>query len=60
MFTMEDKPVCSSCKRRLTNLKNSTRFLCPKCGKYEIVRCGHCREIVSKYRCPGCNFEGPN
>lgn len=55
-----EKPVCSSCKRRVTNLEKTARFMCPKCGKYEIVRCGHCREIVAKYRCPGCGFEGPN
>lgn len=52
--------VCSSCKRRITNTKGTTRFVCPKCGKFEIVRCGHCREIVAKYKCPSCNFEGPN
>lgn len=56
----EDKPVCSSCKRRVTNLTNTTRFMCPKCGKYEIVRCGHCRDTIAKYKCHECGFMGPN
>jgi len=34
--------------------------MCPKCGKYQIIRCKHCREIVAKYKCPECGFVGPN
>lgn len=56
----EKEVVCSSCKTKLTNLKGSTRFMCPSCGKYEIVRCAHCREIAARYTCPSCSFSGPN
>jgi len=51
---------CSSCKKRITNISGSVKFKCPACGKTEIVRCKHCREIVAKYVCPECKFEGPN
>ncbi len=51
---------CSSCKKKITNIEGSTVFKCPKCLKSDIVRCGHCREIVAKYKCPQCGFEGPN
>ncbi|MBW2993179.1 DUF1610 domain-containing protein [Candidatus Woesearchaeota archaeon] len=56
----DGKPTCSSCKKRITNKQGSTIFLCPNCGKYEIVRCRNCRERAIRYRCPGCGFEGPN
>ncbi|MBL7147560.1 MAG: RNA-binding protein [Nanoarchaeota archaeon] len=56
----EEKLVCSSCKKRITNTLGTTRFKCPKCGKFEIIRCQHCRQIVAKYSCPLCKFEGPN
>jgi len=56
----EKSPVCISCNIKITNDNNSTRFMCPKCGKYEIIRCGHCRSIVAKYSCPECGFTGPN
>ena len=46
--------------RRITNTIGSTRFLCPRCSKTEIVRCFHCREIAAKYKCPSCGFEGPD
>ena len=36
---MDKKLVCSSCKKRITNEAGSTRFKCPKCGKFEIIRC---------------------
>jgi hypothetical protein len=52
--------ICVSCKKKVTNLPGTTKFICPKCGKVEIVRCGHCREIVTKYTCPECGFVGPN
>ena len=57
---MEKHTVCSSCKKRVANETGSTKFLCPKCGKTEIIRCKNCREIVAKYKCPECGFVGPN
>ncbi|PIN69673.1 RNA-binding protein [Candidatus Woesearchaeota archaeon CG11_big_fil_rev_8_21_14_0_20_43_8] len=57
---MTDEIMCSSCKRRVTNMVGTTHFKCPKCGEVEIVRCTHCRELASKYKCHGCGFEGPN
>ncbi|MBI4141661.1 RNA-binding protein [Candidatus Woesearchaeota archaeon] len=57
---MESKLVCISCKKLLSNNSGIARFLCPQCGKSEIVRCAHCRKIAAKYVCPQCNFEGPN
>ncbi|MBW2999178.1 DUF1610 domain-containing protein [Candidatus Woesearchaeota archaeon] len=57
---MAEELICSSCKKRITNLEGTTRFMCPKCGKHEIIRCGQCRKIVAKYECPGCGFVGPN
>lgn len=56
----EIKKVCGSCKKRVTNMKGTTIFMCPSCRKVEIVRCKHCREIVVKYKCPECGFTGPN
>jgi len=56
----EKELVCISCKKRIANRQGSTVFPCPKCGKYEIVRCRNCRERAIKYRCPKCKFEGPN
>lgn len=57
---MEEKVVCNSCKKSVSNDSETARFVCPNCGKTEIVRCGYCRKIVAKYKCPACNFEGPN
>ncbi len=57
---MEKELICISCKKKITNKAGSTKFPCPNCGKYEIVRCKHCREIVAKYECPLCHFVGPN
>ena len=57
---MEQKKQCSSCKMSITNISGTAIFKCPKCGKTEIVRCKHCREIAAKYKCPECAFEGPN
>ncbi|MBT3406892.1 DUF1610 domain-containing protein [Candidatus Woesearchaeota archaeon] len=51
---------CSSCKKNIANDSGTTRFPCPECGKTEIIRCSHCRNIVSKYKCSECGFEGPN
>jgi hypothetical protein len=57
---MAEELQCISCKKPLTNDVGSVRFLCPNCGKALIARCRNCREIVSKYKCPNCGFEGPN
>ncbi|MBI2557819.1 RNA-binding protein [Candidatus Woesearchaeota archaeon] len=56
----EKSAVCSACKKRITNTIGSTRFMCPRCGKVEIIRCHHCRQIAAKYKCSSCNFEGPD
>jgi Zn-ribbon RNA-binding protein len=42
------------------NFIGSVRFVCPNCGKSEIIRCSDCRMNVIKYTCPSCEFEGPN
>lgn len=51
---------CSSTKVKTTNLTGTTSFLCPNCGKATIVRSKKARELVIKYTCPECGFEGPN
>jgi Zn-ribbon RNA-binding protein len=53
-------PKCISCKKDITNDNGSVKFMCPGCGKYEIIRCTKCRQIVAKYTCPECGFIGPN
>ncbi len=58
---MADKEiVCSSCKRKITSGSGTATFMCPNCGKAEIIRCGDCRRIAAKYTCPECGFTGPN
>ncbi|RJQ15492.1 RNA-binding protein [Candidatus Woesearchaeota archaeon] len=57
---MELVRTCISCKKDVANDTGNVHFLCPNCNKYEIIRCKHCREIVAKFVCPECNFEGPN
>ena len=54
------KEVCISCKKSISNDGGAAKFPCPNCGKYEIIRCGKCRQIVTKYTCPECGFVGPN
>ncbi|MDI3544411.1 MAG: Zn-ribbon RNA-binding protein [Candidatus Woesearchaeota archaeon] len=51
--------ICSSCKKDVSNKKGSVSFLCPNCGKAEIVRCVDCRKRGTKYVCPVCGFVGP-
>lgn len=51
---------CLSCKKSVLNAKGNTRFKCPNCGEYEIIRCIDCRKRGTKYKCPKCGFEGPN
>ena len=55
---MEDKK-CTSCKIKVAN-ESAVSFNCPKCGKYEIIRCPNCRSNATKYTCPNCEFVGPN
>lgn len=57
---VEKQYTCNSCKVRVVNLQGSTKFKCPGCGKSEIVRCKHCRELGARYKCPNCDFTGPN
>ncbi len=57
---MEKEIKCSSCKVRIANSEGTARFMCPKCGKEEIIRCKHCRSTSAKYKCHSCGFEGPN
>lgn len=52
--------LCVSCKKDISNDIGSTTFDCPACGKSEIIRCKHCRAIVAQYKCPECDFVGPN
>ncbi|MBT3814939.1 RNA-binding protein [Candidatus Woesearchaeota archaeon] len=56
---MEEKH-CMSCKKKVANDQGNATFTCPNCGKFEIVRCGNCRVNAVKYKCPSCEFEGPN
>ncbi|MDO8656008.1 MAG: zinc finger domain-containing protein [Nanoarchaeota archaeon] len=51
---------CISCKKKVVNDQGHTKFLCPSCSKYELVRCTNCRAKAAKYSCPACNFTGPN
>ena len=51
---------CASCNVSIVNDIAAVKFPCPNCGKYTVIRCSKCRKIVTKYKCPGCGFEGPN
>ncbi|MBI2109666.1 DUF1610 domain-containing protein [Candidatus Woesearchaeota archaeon] len=51
---------CTSCNTKLSNQTGSVVFKCPECGKSEIARCYHCREIAARYTCSNCSFSGPN
>jgi len=57
---MSSGSKCVSCKKDLINDNGTVRFQCPGCGKVEILRCRHCREIAAKYVCSNCGFSGPN
>ncbi len=56
---MEAK-VCNSTKKRIDNDVGAVIFLCPQCGEQEIVRSSFARANALKYKCHGCQFEGPN
>jgi predicted RNA-binding Zn-ribbon protein involved in translation (DUF1610 family) len=57
---MAKELACLSCKRKVMNEAGTVIFNCPSCGKSQIVRCGHCRNIAAKYKCHECGFSGPN
>lgn len=44
----------------VANDDGSVMFPCPQCGKEVVVRSKHSRQIVTKYVCSKCGFEGPN
>ncbi len=56
---MAEETVCSTCKRSISNLRAAS-FMCPSCGKGEIIRCSSCRANAVAYECAQCNFRGPN
>ncbi|MBU0999712.1 RNA-binding protein [Patescibacteria group bacterium] len=51
---------CTSCKVKVGNMAGAVRFMCPSCGKKELIRCEHCRKVAAKYTCSSCSFSGPN
>jgi len=55
-----EKLVDSASRKRITNTLGTARFKCPSCGKQEIVRTRHMRQVAAKYSCAECGFEGPN
>ncbi|MFC1769195.1 zinc finger domain-containing protein [Nanoarchaeota archaeon] len=57
---MAEELVCSTCKKRITNVQGTATFKCPNCSDFEFTRCSHCRAIAAKYACPKCKFSGPN
>jgi len=57
---MEKKLKCLSCRKELANDEGSVIFTCPNCNQGELVRCGQCRKLGTKWRCPKCEYEGPN
>ncbi|QQG39699.1 MAG: DUF1610 domain-containing protein [Candidatus Aenigmatarchaeota archaeon] len=50
--------MCTTCGKSVFGASQSVRFLCPRCGAAEIVRCKDCRVLKNKYAC-GCGFTGP-
>ncbi|MEM7826695.1 MAG: zinc finger domain-containing protein [Candidatus Aenigmatarchaeota archaeon] len=56
---MVEKIECTSCHRNVITEENFVKFMCPLCGKAEIVRCEKCRKLSIIYKCPECGFEGP-
>ena len=49
---------CTSCGTNILAKGNFVKFLCPDCGKNEIVRCKNCKDLSNKYTCT-CGFVGP-
>ncbi|MEM5811430.1 MAG: zinc finger domain-containing protein [Candidatus Aenigmatarchaeota archaeon] len=50
---------CTSCNRNILEKEHFTRFKCPNCGEFEIIRCKTCRALSVPYTCQKCNFMGP-
>lgn len=57
---MEVQKKCISMNVKIANDKGAVTFICPACGKHEIVRSSAARKVVAKYTCPECGFTGPN
>ena len=55
---MTEVEKCTSCNSKI--VEGATRFMCPNCGKVEIIRCKQCKKLGAKYKCSNCGFEGPN
>lgn len=56
---MEAK-LCQATKKRIENDSGAVTFMCPQCGKHEIVRSSFARKNAIPYTCPECGFTGPN
>lgn len=54
---MVDKK-CVSCNDTISATGRGVEFKCPKCSE-TIVRCGRCRKLMVKWKCPNCAYEGP-
>ena len=55
-----DSKICNATNVRIANDRGSVIFKCPSCQDADIIRSTKAREIVAKYVCPKCGFEGPN
>ncbi|MDP3918726.1 MAG: zinc finger domain-containing protein [Nanoarchaeota archaeon] len=51
---------CSATNKELTNDVGSVIFKCPNCMDAEIIRSKNSRVLGTRYKCPKCDFEGPN
>ena len=56
---MTEEVLCSTSKQNIANDSGSVQFKCPKCSKVTVIRSSHSRQIVSRYECQECGFEGP-
>ncbi|MFH1630604.1 MAG: zinc finger domain-containing protein [Candidatus Aenigmatarchaeota archaeon] len=50
---------CSSCHIVVNTEEGFSKFDCPKCSNFEIIRCKTCRKRSKEYRCQKCGFVGP-
>ena len=53
------KMKCNSCGKNIGYKMHYSSFLCPKCGKSKIIRCGECKIRAVIYICDKCGFSGP-